>query len=197
MKKWTALAAITLFVATIAFAADAPKPTADQQAMMDKMAKAATPGPQHEMLKKLAGEWTTSIKFQTDPSQPMQESQGTSTITILMDRYCQESASSQMMGQPFSGLGITGYDNVIGKYVSTWIDNLGTGILTSTGTPDASGKVITWSGTMSDPMTGKPTKERMITKFVDDNHYTFEMYGTPSGSKKEMKMMTIEYSRKQ
>jgi len=199
MKRWIALAAVTLFVATTAFAADAPKgPTAEQQAMMDKMTKAGTPGPQHEMLKKLAGEWSTTVKFIADPSQPPQESQGTSTMTILMDgRYCQESASGQMMGQPFSGMGITGYDNVTGKYVATWIDNMGTGIMTSTGTADASGKVINWVGTMSDPMTGKPSKERMITKFVDDNHYTYEMYGTPPGGKKEMKMLTIEYSRKQ
>jgi len=199
MKRWIPLAAVTLFVATTALAADAPKgPTAEQQAMMDKMTKAATPGPQHEMLKKLAGEWNTTAKFQMDPSQPPQESQGVSTMTILMDgRYCQESAAGQMMGQPFSGMGITGYDNVTGKYVSTWIDNMGTGIMSSTGTADASGKVINWTGTMSDPMTGKPAKERMITKFVDDNHYTFEMYGIPPGGKKEMKMMTIEYSRKQ
>jgi len=199
MKRWIALAAVTLFVATTAFAADAPKgPAADQQAMMDKMTKAGTPGPQHEMLKKLAGEWTTTVKYQMDPAQPPQESQGTSTMTILMDgRYCQESASGQMMGQPFSGMGITGYDNVTGKYVSTWIDNMGTGIMTSTGVADASGKVINWTGTMSDPMTGKPAKERMITKFVDDNHYTYEMYSIPPGGKKEMKVMTIEYSRKQ
>src|SRR5262245_13956368 len=199
MNRWFALAAVTLFTATASFAADAPKtPAAEQQAMMEKMMKAATPGPHHEMFKKMAGEWTTAVKYQMDPAQPAQESQGSSTITTLMDgRYCQEVATGQMMEQPFNGMGLMGYDNVIGKYLWTWIDNMGTGIMTSTGTPDASGKVITWSGTMSDPMTGKPTKERMVTTIADDNHYTFEMYGTPPGGKKEMKMMTIAYSRKQ
>jgi uncharacterized protein DUF1579 len=199
MNRRLALVAVTLLAATAAFAADPPKaPSADQQAMMDKMMKAATPGPQHEMFTKMAGEWSTTVKFLADPTQPMQESQGTSTITTLMDgRYCQEVATGQMMGQPFSGMGITGYDNVMGKYVSTWIDNMGTGIMTGTGTANASGKVITWSGTMSDPVTGKPTKERMVTTIADDNHHTFEMYGIPPGGKKEMKMLTIEYSRKQ
>ena len=197
MKRWLVLAAVACLVSTTAQAADAPKPTADQAAMMEKMAKAAAPGPQHEMLKKMAGEWNATVKYQMDPSQPAQEEHSTSTITSLMDgRYSQEVTSGQMMGQPFSGMGITGYDNVIGKYVSTWIDNMGTGILTSQGTPDASGKVITWIGTMSDPVTGKITKERMVTTFADDDHHTFEMYGTPPGAKKEMKMMTIEYSRK-
>jgi hypothetical protein len=199
MNRCSALVAVTLLAATAAFAADPPKaPSADQQAMMDKMMKAATPGPQHEMFKKMAGEWSTTVKFLADPTQPMQESQGTSTITALMDgRYCQEVATGQMMGQPFSGMGITGYDNVMGKYVSSWIDNMGTGIMTGTGTANASGKVISWNGTMSDPVTGKPTKERMVTTIADDNHYTFEMYGIPPGAKKEMKTLTIEYSRKQ
>ena len=198
MKKWIAVVAVALFVTANAFAADAPKGgAADQQAMMEKMTKAATPGPQHEMLKKMAGEWNAKVTSQMDPSQPAQVENSTSTQTMLMDgRYCQEVVSGQMMGQPFSGMGLTGYDNVLGKYVSTWNDNLGTGIMTSTGTPDASGKVITWVGVMSDPMTGKASKERMVTTIVDNDHHTFEMYGTPPGGKKEMKMMTIEYSRK-
>jgi uncharacterized protein DUF1579 len=198
MKKWIAIAALSLFVTVPAFAADAPPAmSAEQKAMMDKMTKAATPGPQHEILKKLAGDWNATVKMQMDPSQPAETSQSSSTVTTLMDgRYSQEVVSGNMMGQPFSGMGITGYDNVIGKYVSTWIDNMGTGIMTSQGTADAAGKVITWAATMSDPATGKVTKERMVTTITDDNHHTLEMYSTPPGAKKEMKTMTIEYTRK-
>jgi hypothetical protein len=111
-------------------------------------------------------------------------------------RYCQEMVSGQMMGQPFNGCGITGYDNVIGKYVGTWIDNMGTGIETMQGTADASGKVINWIATMSDPLTGKPSKNRMVTTIADADHHTLEMYTVPPGAKKEMKTMTIEYTRK-
>jgi len=197
MKRLFVLAAVALSVTTAAFAADTAKaPSAEQQAMMEKMTKAATPGPQHEMLKKMAVELNATVTSQMDPSQPPSVEHSTSTLTMLMDRYCQEVTSGQMMGQPFSGMGLTGYDNVLGKYVSTWVDNMGTGIMTSTGTADASGKVITWIGTMSDPVTGKLTKSRMVTTIKDDDHHTFEMYGTPPGGKKEMKMMTIEYSRK-
>ena len=197
MKKWLVLSALALCVSSVAFAADAPQMTKEQQAMMDKMTKAATPGPQHAMLAKMAGEWNAVVKYQMDPSQPWQTSESTSTLTSLMDgRYCQEVTSGQMMGGPFSGMGLTGYDNVSGKYVSTWIDNFGTGIMTSTGTADASGKVIKWVGTMNDPVTGKATTEHMVTTIIDDDHHTFEMYGTPPNAKKEQKMMTIEYTRK-
>jgi len=193
-----AAAAAFLFVSAPLFATDAPPQMSPQQkAMMDKMAKAATPGPQHATLTKMAGDWTCTVKYQLDPSQPWQESQSTANITALMDgRYIQETDSGQMNGMPFQGIGLYGFDNVSGKYVSSWIDNMGTGIMSSVGTADATGKVINWVGTMNDPMTGKPAKERMVMTVIDDNHHTFEMYGTPPGAKKEMKMMTIDYMRK-
>ena len=200
--RWV-VAAVLLTLAAGAVQADtskakAAKPQAmDPKAMQEMMVKAAATGPQHEILKKLEGEWDLVVRSMMDPSQPPTETKSHSVIRTLMDgRYCQEESAGDFQGMPFTGMGITGYDNVTGKYVSTWIDNMGTGIMTSTGTADASGKVITWIGTMSDPMTGKVSKERMVTTIVDDNHHTFEMYGTPPGAKKETKMMTIEYSRK-
>ena len=197
MKAKIALAVVALFVSAVALAADAPQMSPAQKAMMDKMMKAATPGTQHAGLTGMAGEWTCSVKYQMDPSQPWQEAQTTAMITALMDgRYIQEVDSGQMNGMPFSGMGIYGFDNVSGKYVSSWIDNMGTGIMTSVGTADAAGKVINWNATMNDPMTGKASKSRIVVTVIDDNHHTMEMFGMPPGAKKEMKMMTIDYVRK-
>jgi hypothetical protein len=198
MKATIAAVVAAVLVSATALAADAPPQMSPQQkAMMDKMIKAATPGPQHAALTKMAGEWTCNVKVQMDPSQPWQESQSSATITALMDgRYIQETDTGMMNGMPFNGIGLYGFDNVSGKYVSSWIDNMGTGMMSSVGTADATGKVINWVGTMNDPVTGKATKERMIMTMIDDNHHTFEMWGTPPGAKKEMKVMTIDYMRK-
>jgi hypothetical protein len=168
----------------------------DPKAMEEMMAKLAAPGPNHERLKKMAGDWNLTVKWTWDPSQPMQTTNSTSTITTLMDgRYCQEQSSGEMMGRPFQGMGLTGYDNVLKKYESVWIDNAGTGIMRSEGTADASGNVVNWTGEESDPMTGKLTKVRMVTRFLDDNHHVFEMYiKDPAG--KEYKSMEISYERK-
>ena len=194
-----ALAIAACLATAVAFAADAPpQMSAAQKEMMEKMMKAATPGAPHAMLGKMAGDWTCTVKYQMDPSQPWQESQSTATITALMDgRYIQEVDSGMMNGMPFTGMGLYGFDNVSGKYVSNWIDNMGTGMMTSVGTSDAGGKVIRWVGTMNDPVTGKPAKARMVTTVIDDDHHTFEMFGVPPGAKKEMKVMTIDYARKQ
>src|SRR5947207_1085335 len=102
MKRLFALSVITMLACSVAMADDASKPSAEQQAMTEKMMKAATPGPQHAMIAKMAGNWDCTVKYQMDPSQPMQEEKSSATITTLMDgRYIQEVATGQMMGMPF------------------------------------------------------------------------------------------------
>ena len=56
----------------------------------------------------------------------------------------------------YTGQGTYGYDNVSGKFVSTWIDNQSTGIMTGTGQLSADGKVMTWTFTYNCPLTKKP-----------------------------------------
>jgi Protein of unknown function (DUF1579) len=208
MKAGALLCAVLLTVGAGTLHADDPAPKAkaaaekgksaqamDPKAMEEMMMKMAAPGPQHERFKQLEGEWDLVVTSSWDPTQAPQESKGTSVVRTLMEgRYSQEDVNGVTMGRPFTGMGITGYDNIQKKYVSTWIDNMGTGIMTSSGTADASGKVINWTGESSDPMTGKVAKYRMVTRFTDSDNYTFEMFGKMNG--KEMKMMQIQYSRK-
>lgn len=192
-----AVAAIALLVVT-AFAADAPPAASEaRQAMMERISRAATPGPQHAMLARMAGEWKRTVKMQLNPSKPPQESPGTATITALMGgRYIQETTSGMGGGMAYSGMGLYGFDNVTGKYVSTLIDNMGTGFMSGIGTPDSSGKVIRWVATMNDPATGQPTTMHMVTTVTDDDHHTVELFTAPGGDKPERKLMTVEYVRK-
>jgi hypothetical protein len=167
----------------------------DPQAMAEMMEKMAAPGPQHERLQKLAGQWIATVRWTWDPSQAMQETKSTSVITTLMDgRYSQEVNAGEMQGRPFQGMGLTGYDNILKKYVSVWFDNMGTGFMTSQGTPDATGSVVNWTSEFTDAMTGKTKKCRLVTRFQDDDHRVFEMFDKgPDG--KEFKAMEITYER--
>jgi hypothetical protein len=99
-----------------------------------------------------------------------------------------------MMGESFTGIGVTGYDNQKKKYVSSWMDSMGTGLYMFEGTGSPDGKEITFLGGWDDPMEG-PMKVRAVSKFVSDNSHIFEMYGTGK-SGKEVKMMEITYTRK-
>src|SRR5262249_2628167 len=111
-------------------AAPAAPPGMDP-AMMAKMGAYATPGPEHKMLEGRVGKWTGKGKFWMFPEAPVMESEVTSEFKwMLGNRYLEDTTHGNMMGQPFEGHGVTGYDNMKKKYVSTWIDNGGTGIMT-------------------------------------------------------------------
>jgi hypothetical protein len=107
----------------------------------------------------------------------------------------QQNFEGSMMGQPFSGMGYAGYDNITKKYTGTWMDSMGTAMMNSTGKADASGKVLTYTAMVNDPMTGKLCKITEKVTVADNDHHMMEMWG-PDPSGKNYKMMEITYVRK-
>ena len=99
-----------------------------------------------------------------------------------------------MMGMPFIGQGMTGYDNVTGKYWSTWTDSMSTGVMVSEGVCDAE-QTCKFTGTFNDPITQGPVTIRMISRRTSPTTEVFEMYG-PGDDGSEVKMMEITYSKK-
>jgi len=167
----------------------------DPQAMMEVYTKLAAPGEQHKQLASLAGSWTTKTKEWMEPNKPPVESTGSAEMKILLDgRFLQQELTGQMMGQPFSGIEITAYDNLLKRYVTSWMSTMGTGIFTMEGTASTDGKTITLKGQHAEPGGGY-MKHRAIWKIVDRNTQTFDMYGTHPGGK-EWKMMEMTYTRK-
>lgn len=167
----------------------------DPQAVMDTYTRLATPGEPHKQMASLAGSWATKTKAWMDPGKPPMESTGSCEQTMLLGgRFLRQECTGDMMGQSFTGIGLNAYDNHTKKYMSTWMDSMGTAIYYMEGTASADGKTITQKGHYDDPIEG-PVKLRSVTKIVDDNTEIFEMYGTSKGAK-ERKMMEITYKRK-
>ena len=173
-----------------------PQMSAEEKAQMDAMMKAGTPGDAHKKLSSMVGTWDTTVKmFSPNPGAPAQVSTGVAESKwVLGGRFVQENFNGNFMGMPFSGIGYTGYDNIKKQYTGTWMDNMGTATMISTGNM-TSDKTYEFSSTMDDPMSGKPmpVKEKVIV--VDENHHMFEMWG-PAPDGKMMKMMEISYTRK-
>lgn len=166
----------------------------DQQALMQAWQEYMTPGPIHQMLAKNVGEWKTEIKMWMDPSQPPTTAEGTAVCEALFDgRYFQTKHTSTFMGMPFNGVDLTGYDNAKKKIFSSWIDNMGTGLMYLEGTYDEATKTTTLIGTTQDPL-GKEVKIREVIKIIDDDNTFFEMYDTRDG--KEVKSMEMKLVRK-
>jgi hypothetical protein len=173
-----------------------PEMTPEEKAEMEAYMKAGTPGPQHQQLASTAGSYDMKVKGWHDPKQPPSEDTGTATRTMSLDgRVLVEEVTSTMMGMPFNGHGMMGYDNVSGKYWSTWNDSMSTGLMVSQGTCDPTGKTCTFTGTWNDPVKKGPLKSRMTTKWTSPTTEVFEMYG-PGKDGKEFKMMEITYTKK-
>ena len=168
----------------------------DEKAMMEAMAKAGSPGEAHKKLDPMVGTFETKAKMWMDPSKPAEETSGkTESKWVLGNRFVQETYEGTFMGQPFSGMGYWGYDNITKKYTGTWMDSMGTAMMNSTGKMDASGKVLTYTAMMNDPMTGKLCKITEKVTVTDNDHHMLEMWG-PDPSGKNYKMMEITYVRK-
>lgn len=177
--------------------ADAPpKMTPEQQAMMEAWQKASTPNEKHkQLIAEFEGTWNTKMTSWMDPTSSPQVETGKSVHTpVLGGRQLRMDYTGQFMGRPFQGVGYSGYDNVTGKYFSTWSDNMSTGPFVAEGSYDPATKSYTYHATMHDPMqNGAPVPVRETMRIVDKDHATFEMYETRDG--KERKSMQIEYTR--
>ena len=173
-----------------------PQKQMDPQAMMEVYKKLATPGEPHKLFASLAGSWTTQTKEWMEPGKPPMESTGSCEEKVLLDgRFLQQECTGEMMGQPFTGIGVTGYDNHTKKYVSTWMDSMGTGIFVMEGTGSPDGKTVKLKGGHQDPIEGT-MKHHAVWKIVDANTQVFELWGSGKHTK-DMKMMEITYTRKQ
>lgn len=165
---------------------------------MMKVVAASTPGPMHAHLAKGAGVWLGKNTMWMAPDSEPVMAECVATVKPIMDgRFVAVEFKGDMPGMgPFSGYGIHGYDNVAERFVSTWIDNHGTGMMRGTGELSSDGSTLTWTYDYTCPITGKPTAMREIERIVDENTKTLEMWGRDPKSGREYRMMTIELRRK-
>lgn len=166
----------------------------DMQACM----LAGTPGKMQAYLAKSAGKWQGKSTMWMGPDAPPMPSDTTATITSIMNgRYVKMETTGDMPGMgPYHGMGIYGFDNVSQKFVATWIDDQGTGIMNGTGELSADGKTLTWNFTFNCPLTKKPTPFREVDTETGPNSKTLEMWSVEPKSGKEFKAMRIEMTRK-
>ena len=115
---------------------------------------------------------------------------------VLGGRVLVEEVESSMMGMPFTGQGMRGFDNVSGKHWFTWADSMSTGVMVGEGTCDAAQKTCAFTGSWNDPIKKGPVQARMTSRWTSPTTEVFEMYG-PGKDGREMKMMEMVYTKKQ
>lgn len=181
---------ITVDTATTA---EVEKPR-DSVAEMKAWEAYMTPGDAHKMMAEEAGKWNNEMTFWHAPGSPAQKATSTADIKMIMGgRYQEMNYKGDMMGMPFEGRGTLAYDNTTKEYISTWIDNMGTGMMVMKGKMAEGSNSVELKGEMVDPVSGKAKPFREVYTIVDKDTRKMEMYDMSGG--KEHKTMEILMKR--
>jgi hypothetical protein len=151
------------------------------------------PSPEHAMLAQRVGTWDADFKMWMEGEKPM-ESKAVMKYEKLGDFWVIGRYEGDMMGMPFHGMEISGYDPETKKLVSYWLDSTGPTITEMHGTWDAAAKTTTMRSTQAHPnhQTGK--EEILTSKTVaqDPNVMVYSM----STEGVEKPTMEITYKRR-
>ncbi|WP_166535783.1 DUF1579 domain-containing protein [Flavobacterium ichthyis] len=181
---------------TVAVQTDTASETAMDSIAIQKAWEAyMTPSKAHEMLAKDNGTWNAELTFwMPDNPEPMKSSAVATYKMIMGGKYQEANYTGDMMGMPFEGKGTVAFDNAREEFISTWIDNTGTGMMVSKGKYDEATKTLTFTGNMVDPVTKKEKQIKEILTHIDDNTQKMEMFDIDNG--KAFKSMEILLKRK-
>jgi hypothetical protein len=142
-------------------------------------------GKEHKWLTGLAGEYTATV------SGMLGESEGSYRIEpALGGLWTVSHLDCAMMGQPYQGTEIVGYDPQTKTYVSVWADSMTPKLTTLSGTYDTETKTLTMRGP-SVGMDGEVGVMVNTTTYRDDG-MTFKM----SIEGMSGPMLTIDHTRK-
>lgn len=196
IRNFWAFRLILVTVVSLCLLGNAQEAKQEEQEMMEAYMKLMAVTENHAFLKNFAGEWDIQTTVWMEPgAEPVTTKNSSNAELILGGRFLETKFKGNMYGQPFEGLQIIGYDNAQKKYITFWIDSSGTGFFLMSGTRDESGKVLTDTGELPDPITGGNIKVRAITKVISKDEYIYELYMTgPDG--KEFRSMENRVKRK-
>jgi len=152
------------------------------------------PGPEHEALKQLAGEWNAVIKTTTPDGQVAESAGEYSAKLDVGGLFLITEFKGKLIGLDFHGRGINGYDPFQKKYTGVWVDSMSPSIYKVEGEFDKAGKLFSekMEGHAPD---GTQLKFRMTTQIKDKNTLLQKMYMTGADGK-EMLGMETTYTRK-
>lgn len=157
-----------------------PANPAEMQKAMEEYRKTNAPGPEHELLKKLVGEWKIATKIFPGPGAPPIEAKGEAEAESAYDgRFVEMEVKGQIMGQPWDGSYVFGFDRFKKQYSLAIWTNVSTTLTTGLGSVDAAGSVLTYNVHMDDAQGARDTK--FVIRFNADASHVLEAYDTVPG----------------
>lgn len=161
----------------------------------DAAADAAKPGAFHAWLANLEGEWAVEDKTVTPGEEHTDPGTWTSKMS-LGGRFLMSDYDGRSRGKFYKGHSVWGYNNADKRFEYVWVDTQGTGMLILTGTADAAGKVVTLTGSMTDPTGGKKVNAKAVVTILSKDSFTFETFDDSSGTMAKVAIATATRSGK-
>lgn len=206
-RRWMAAAGVAMACAAVVVSQEQPTtqpgarvrdtPTTGESAesQIERWARHATPGKDHQLLEQMVGRWETVTTYRQEAGSPPVQARGRCARKWILDRrFVQEELDGGMLGLPFRGVGAYGYDAFERKYTSVWMDTTSTAITTYLGVYDEERKIVNFTGVYGDPWTGEKRPVRGVTRLESPDRQVLELY-MPKPGGGEFKMLEIEYRR--
>lgn len=167
----------------------------DSAAQMKAWEAYAAPSEAHKLMADEVGTWNCDMTFWSEPNGKPEKSTTTADIKMILGgRYQEAIYKGTMMGQPFEGKSTLAYNNASQEYTTTFIDNMGTGMMVAMGKYNEAAKSMEFKGEMVNPVNGEKTPYREVYTIVDPKTRKMEMFDVKNGT--EYKSMQIVMTKK-
>jgi hypothetical protein len=153
------------------------------------------PGPHHELLNPVIGEWTALITVYRDGQE--HRSRGVmQSQWVLQNRFIRGVFTGEEDdGDRNQGISFIGYNNAADHYEATWLDTNSTQIMHATGHLEPSTRVLTLHGSYNCTRTGSDIPIRIVARMDTDERIVWEMFENPI-EQREHKTLEIVYTRR-
>lgn len=126
------------------------------------------PGKPHELLEKFVGTWNGKGMITPDPKQPSIRFQSLqNNDRVCNDLWLHSRLTATGVGEgPLEAFRLIGYDDRNERYVSIWIDSLGSDPFIGVGHLSEDGRQLTFQTYGDSRWTGKMIEQRSVITFV-------------------------------
>lgn len=197
MLRRMSLAILLLIPCSIAFGQDKEGGRNDSLgAMMSVAMEASKPLPQHELLRRLAGEWTYVIEM-TMPGTPAMHGSGTTSVKEILGGRFIELHSKSGGSDGFENMMLMGYDSRKGHedYFLLGVDSLGHYYIDLRGAWDEKTAALTLRGEEFDPNANQTIPYRQVFRFPGSDTMTCDIFMDMPGMNEDIRMVGVVYQR--
>jgi hypothetical protein len=155
------------------------------------------PGPGHDALKPLAGDWTVTMELYValgSAERPFKTTLTAHREWVADGRYLEETVKGDLPnGERYWRRGTLGYSTMDKRYEWVTHDALNTGMMIYLGEPDTGpGLPINMTGAFTDQgilgesYAGRSIGQRTVIEVQDEDHHTIDIYFTPPGERERL-----------